>query len=204
MLRSRLLGAAGAPRSERGLLGSRAVTPSCFRSLRAVAASALRGRVRQGAPAAARSTAAPVAATLDGPRPPSAASTTCLAASRALQGFDNIQHLIFIVQENRSFDHYFGTFPGADGIPTNAKGQFTVCVPDPVPGACAHARTTTRPCSNQGGPHSQPHRAIDVNGGRMDGFIQAVGSIGRTRAARPDESAGLRWHATPARSDSPT
>ena len=32
-------------------------------------------------------------------------------------GIDNLDHLIFIVQENRSFDHYFGTFPGADGIP---------------------------------------------------------------------------------------
>src|SRR5258708_1284673 len=55
----------------------------------------------------------------------------------ALQGFENIQHLIFIVQENRSFDQYFGTFPGADGIPTNAKGDFTVCAPDPVTGVCA-------------------------------------------------------------------
>ncbi|MGA2682767.1 MAG: alkaline phosphatase family protein [Candidatus Bathyarchaeia archaeon] len=28
-----------------------------------------------------------------------------------------IQHLIFIVQENHSFDNYFGTYPGANGIP---------------------------------------------------------------------------------------
>ena len=28
-----------------------------------------------------------------------------------------IQHFIFIVQENHSFDNYFGTFPGANGIP---------------------------------------------------------------------------------------
>ncbi|MEN3339239.1 MAG: Phosphoesterase family, partial [Acidobacteriota bacterium] len=26
-----------------------------------------------------------------------------------------IQHIVFIVKENRSFDTYFGTFPGADG-----------------------------------------------------------------------------------------
>lgn len=30
-----------------------------------------------------------------------------------------IQHLIFIVQENHSFDNYFGTYPGANGFPTN-------------------------------------------------------------------------------------
>ncbi|MBZ5680458.1 MAG: choice-of-anchor D domain-containing protein [Acidobacteriia bacterium] len=27
----------------------------------------------------------------------------------------NIQHIVFIIKENRTFDHYFGTFPGADG-----------------------------------------------------------------------------------------
>jgi phospholipase C len=30
-----------------------------------------------------------------------------------------IQHLIFIVQENHSFDDYFGTYHGADGFPVN-------------------------------------------------------------------------------------
>jgi phospholipase C len=29
-----------------------------------------------------------------------------------------IQHIIFIIKENRSFDHYFGTYPGADGATT--------------------------------------------------------------------------------------
>src|SRR5262245_11170921 len=29
-----------------------------------------------------------------------------------------IQHIVFIVKENRSFDMYFGTFPGADGVTT--------------------------------------------------------------------------------------
>ena len=29
-----------------------------------------------------------------------------------------IQHIVFIVKENRSFDNYFGTFPGADGATT--------------------------------------------------------------------------------------
>ncbi len=26
-----------------------------------------------------------------------------------------IQHVVFIVKENRTFDHYFGAFPGVDG-----------------------------------------------------------------------------------------
>ena len=32
-------------------------------------------------------------------------------------GTSKIQHLIFIVQENHSFDNYFGTYPGANGFP---------------------------------------------------------------------------------------
>ena len=45
-------------------------------------------------------------------------------------GIMNLDHLVFVVQENRSFDHYFGTFPGADGIPRNPDGSFDVCQPD--------------------------------------------------------------------------
>ena len=32
--------------------------------------------------------------------------------------FGNIEHVIFIVKENRSFDEYFRTFPGANGATT--------------------------------------------------------------------------------------
>ena len=33
----------------------------------------------------------------------------------AIRGIDQIQHIVFIVKENRSFNNYFGTFPGATG-----------------------------------------------------------------------------------------
>ena len=32
-------------------------------------------------------------------------------------GIKTINHVIWIIQENRSFDDYFGTYEGADGIP---------------------------------------------------------------------------------------
>ena len=89
------------------------------------------------------------------------------------RGIDQIEHLIFIVQENRSFDHYFGTFPGADGLPTNADGQFTTCMPDPVAGGCAkpfHDPTLT----DLGGPHDNDASVTSVNDGKMDGFIEAL------------------------------
>ena len=37
------------------------------------------------------------------------------ADTTSAPGFSKIQHIVFIVKENRSFDQYFGTFPGADG-----------------------------------------------------------------------------------------
>jgi len=52
------------------------------------------------------------------------------AAARPLTGIHKIRHIVVIMQENRSFDSYFGTYPGADGIPKN------VCVPNPMRGGC--------------------------------------------------------------------
>src|SRR5439155_8320185 len=49
-------------------------------------------------------------------------------------GIHKIKHVIVIMQENRSFDEYFGTYPGADGIAMR-QGVPVTCVPDPVGGA---------------------------------------------------------------------
>src|SRR5213593_4871946 len=46
-----------------------------------------------------------------------------------------IKHIVVIMQENRSFDHYFGTYPGADGIPMQ-NGEPTVCANDPQTRQC--------------------------------------------------------------------
>jgi len=35
---------------------------------------------------------------------------------RSLLSNGKIKHVVFIMKENRSFDHYFGKFPGADGV----------------------------------------------------------------------------------------
>jgi phospholipase C len=88
-------------------------------------------------------------------------------------GIMNLEHLIFIVQENRSFDHYFGTFPGADGIPMRPDGTPRVCNPDPVLGRCVRPYYSPK-VVNRGGPHNKTASDISVNGGRMDGFIEAL------------------------------
>jgi len=50
-------------------------------------------------------------------------------------GIHKSKHVIIIMQENRSFDSYFGTYPGAEGIPMKA-GKPAVCAPNPQTGAC--------------------------------------------------------------------
>src|SRR5581483_381411 len=96
-------------------------------------------------------------------------------------GIHKIQHVIVIMQENRSFDSYFGTFPGADGIPM-ANGVPTVCVPDPTTGQCV-APFHDGSDLNHGGPHGEASAAADIDGGKMDGFIgQAL--VGRQQACR--------------------
>jgi phospholipase C len=88
-------------------------------------------------------------------------------------GIMNLDHLIFIVQENRSFDHYFGTYPGADGIPMNEKGVPTVCAPDPFLPRCVKPFHTSD-LVNKGGPHNHQVSVISVNDGKMDGFLYAL------------------------------
>ncbi|MGD0044565.1 MAG: alkaline phosphatase family protein, partial [Isosphaeraceae bacterium] len=86
-------------------------------------------------------------------------------------GIHKIQHVIVIMQENRSFDSYFGTFPGADGIPMQ-DGSPTVCVPNP-PGPCEKPYRDTADV-NGGGPHGEASAVADVDSGAMDGFIGQV------------------------------
>src|SRR5579859_6564760 len=88
----------------------------------------------------------------------------------AAQGIHKIKHVIVIMQENRSFDEYFGTFPGVDGLVRDASGQFTECVPDPAGAACVRPFHDPRDV-NGGGPHGAANATADLDGGRMDGFV---------------------------------
>jgi len=43
--------------------------------------------------------------------------TLPILASNVNDAPSKIQHIIFIIQENHSYDNYFGTYPGANGLP---------------------------------------------------------------------------------------
>jgi phospholipase C len=80
-----------------------------------------------------------------------------------------IHHFVTLLQENHTFDNYFGTYPGAEGIPKNT------CVPaDPAVGHRPCVRPF--PMGNRSVvdlDHSHSSALMDLGHGRMDGFVQA-------------------------------
>src|SRR5260370_26174383 len=90
--------------------------------------------------------------------------------SAGASGLQKIKHIVVIMQENRSFDEYFGLYPGTDGLPRQ-NGQFTACVPDPANGGCTqpYHDATDR---NGRRPHGSTNPTADINNGRLDRFIR--------------------------------
>ncbi len=138
-----------------------------------------------------------MAATSSAPSPAPAAAASLDPAIDPDIGINNITHVIVIVQENRSFDHYFGTFPGADGYSRDARGRIDVCVPDPAAHVCRRPYHDTN-LFDAGGPHGLTGSAISEDGGRMDGFVKALEQIGNGCAHHPDDFACRRARRGPA------
>jgi phospholipase C len=71
-----------------------------------------------------------------------------------------IEHVVFLILENRSFDHLFGRFPGANGV--------RIGIDDGVPRPLTRAELQRA--------HDLPHcyncNVASINGGEMDGFNQ--------------------------------
>jgi phospholipase C len=82
-----------------------------------------------------------------------------------LSGIQNIQHVIIVMQENRSFDSYFGTYPGADGIPNG------IALLDPATGQLVAPFHDTND-RNMGAGHFYEDALTDIDQGAMDGFLQ--------------------------------
>ena len=120
--------------------------------------------------------AAPAAAAA--PRPETEPSPTPEPGPRRT-GIHKIRHVVIVMQENRSFDEYFGTYPGADGIPAGT------CVPDPAGGPCV-APYHDSSLVDYGGPHTAAAAHADIRGGAMDGFVGQAEN-GRRSCRGPNE-----------------
>jgi phospholipase C len=122
------------------------------------------------------------------------------------------------MQENRSFDEYFGTFPGVNGIVLSDGGLSPVCLASN--GKVQTDGGTTYYCAlpdggtdrrcivqsdggycvplyhnnfdvNVGGPHMRSNFLADVNGGAMNGFLLEVqkGNTGAGASCLPTDNA---------------
>ncbi len=109
-----------------------------------------------------------------------------------------IQHVVFLMQENHTFDNYFSAFPGVDQPPDTCQPNW---IPAPVASAKPTASAATPSSSTTPRPtqvptpvpsatdcfprfHLSSHRTVDLNhsaeaalrsfdGGKMDGFSAA-------------------------------
>ena len=75
------------------------------------------------------------------------------------RGMRKVKHVVFIVKENRTFDNYFGTYPGANGA-TSGTLHTGVQIPlAPAPDVTPHDID-----------HSYQAAVTSIAGGAMDGF----------------------------------
>ncbi len=125
------------------------------------------------------------------------APTGCPPPKRCTErptGIHKIRHVVIIMQENRSFDSYFGTLPGADGIPAR-HGVATVCSPDPRTGRCVRPYHDAADV-NGGGPHGAKNSIADIDGGRMNGFVDQA-EIGAQSCGRDVNNPNCSQSVTP-------
>lgn len=85
----------------------------------------------------------------------------------SLPGLMRLEHFVYIIQENHTFDNYFGTYPGAEGIPPHTRLPFR-------PGGPAEfAPYHTHQLSLTNLPHDWQAARLAYDNGRMDGFLYA-------------------------------
>jgi phospholipase C len=96
-----------------------------------------------------------------------------------------IEHVVWVMQENHSFDSYFGMLPhrvrsrrNVDGFERLARDGRPTVVQDDVNGQRFRAFPMANACQLRGAPGQNwvaSHTAFD--GGRLDGFVRASGEV---------------------------
>ena len=91
------------------------------------------------------------------------------SASPAVMHPEHIRHVVVLMMENRSFDHFLGWLPGADGQ------QAGLAYLDPA--GANHSTHALAPdfqgCGFSDPDHSYQGGREEVDGGRMDGWLRA-------------------------------
>ena len=100
----------------------------------------------------------------------------------ASQGLANLKHIIFFVQENRSFDNYFGMlgpYKASLGLANDVDGlNLNVTLPN-TQGQPVHPFHYQTVCTENLSPAwNESH--VDVDGGLMDGYLKTTTSVPST------------------------
>lgn len=107
----------------------------------------------------------PTAARAEGPAPSEPKTST------------PIKHFISLMQENHTFDNYFGTYPGADGIQPNTCMPYDIYADPGSPCVKPFHITDSIPIFDP--DHSQATAETQFNAGKMDGFVYALSIKGQ-------------------------
>jgi phospholipase C len=101
-----------------------------------------------------------------------------------------IKHIVVIMQENRSFDNYFGSYPGANGLPKN------ICMPldpdHPNNGRCVKPFLSIDPISEDM-PHGYQSSVAAYDNGKMDGFMLAENEDPKTMSYYDNKTIPYYW-----------
>jgi phospholipase C len=79
-----------------------------------------------------------------------------------------IEHVVVLMMENRSFDHFLGWHPDADGMQAGLTYLDRYRMPHDT-----HHLTVTTSCGFQDPDHSYAGGRIELNGGLCDGWLRA-------------------------------
>lgn len=146
------------------------------------------------------------------------AASCAQAPQSPVRGLEQIEHIVVIYAENRSFDHLYGLFPGADGIAQATAEQKTQLDHDGKPLATLPPVFVRGKASDEfplglpNGPfridappvnrrmdevlpspiHNFWHNQEQINGGRNNRFV-AMGSVGAWTMGYFDGSRMKLW-----------
>ncbi|HVY11488.1 MAG TPA: alkaline phosphatase family protein [Mycobacteriales bacterium] len=124
------------------------------------------------------------------------------ASLKAIEGRSPIEHVVCVMMENRSFDHFMGWLPGANGIGVDPDGhvvdheRFESLKFHDKHGKVHRPFHTTQlnACGEADQDHGYTGGRIQWNHGRMDGFVQDPGNTGYSLSYY---LAGARQFSTP-------
>jgi phospholipase C len=103
---------------------------------------------------------------------------------------ERVRYVFVIYQENRSFDHYFGTFPGANGIYTPAARAHGFRQTNPISKRETHAFRLVEPDL---GLLNNARTVLDsaIGDDGMDGFVAAEGAWAQSLPPAAQKQLGM-------------